>query len=83
MDQICDVNPLYLGAGGGEVHHSQRAVLRDQHGLRPDAQGGGPALHHEDGGLELSNVRCNYSVAQGRKLKSLMRTLCVVVILWS
>ena len=74
MDQICDVNPLYLGAGGGEVHHPQRAVLGDQHGLRPDAQGGGPALHHEDGGIELSSVRCNYSVAQGRKLKSLMCT---------
>lgn len=43
----------YVGAGAGEVHHAQRALLGDQHGVRPDAQGGEPALHHEDGGLEL------------------------------
>lgn len=42
----------YVGAGAGEVHHAQRALLGDQHGVRPDAQGGEPALHHEDGGLE-------------------------------
>jgi len=44
---------VYVGAGAGEVHHTQRALLGDQHGVRPDAQGGEPALHHEDGGLEL------------------------------
>uniref|UniRef100_A0A453KPC6 Alcohol dehydrogenase 2 n=1 Tax=Aegilops tauschii subsp. strangulata TaxID=200361 RepID=A0A453KPC6_AEGTS len=37
------------GAGAGQVHHPQRALLADQHGLRPHAQGGRPALRHQDG----------------------------------
>lgn len=41
------------GAGAGEVHHAQRALLRDQHGVRPDAQWGEPPLHHQDGGLAI------------------------------
>jgi hypothetical protein len=44
---------LCLGAGAGKVHYAQCAVLGDQHGLRPDAQGREPALHHEDGRVEL------------------------------
>jgi hypothetical protein len=37
------------GAGAGEVHHAQRAVLGDQHGVRSHAQGGESPLRHEDG----------------------------------
>lgn len=41
------------GAGGGEVHHTQRAVLGDQYGVRPDAQGRGHPLHHPHGELRF------------------------------
>lgn len=44
------------GAGGGEVHHTQRVVLGDQQGVRSDAQGGRHSLHHPHGELGFSHL---------------------------
>lgn len=43
---------LHAGAGSGEVHHTQRPILGDQQGLRPDGEGGGHPLHHPHGALD-------------------------------
>uniref|UniRef100_J3N6S2 Uncharacterized protein n=2 Tax=Oryza brachyantha TaxID=4533 RepID=J3N6S2_ORYBR len=63
------------GAGAGEVHHPQGAVLADQHGVRADAQGGEPAVHHEHGGVRevvlksLVTLACRFSALKRQKKK--------------